>query len=139
MSTNVEQKIQLGNVLTGFSNAFGKLNHVPFWKTCWYIDKNIENNQNSLRHQYCAIKHDGKFHAAFRLPQRSNLAPSLFLLFINDLLQVVKYSNLVFADYLKVFKQIESAWHFRMTSTVYVSEIWNVNYSEEPDILWLYN
>lgn len=42
------------------------------------------------------------------IPQGSNLGPILFLIFINDLADVIKCENLLFADNLKIFTKIES-------------------------------
>ena len=41
-----------------------------------------------------------------RVPQSSNLGPLLFIIFMNDLPQIVKCNFLLFADELKIFPQI---------------------------------
>ena len=52
------------------------------------------------------------FECTSGVPQGGNLAPLFFLIYINDVSRVIKYSNcLLFADDLKICKEIRSVQH----------------------------
>lgn len=111
-----KNKKQTDCVLTDFSKAFDKLSHrvllnkmsrlgfsVKFiaWLKSYLFDRSYSVNFNGY--------HSNSFVVNSGVPQGSHLGPVLFILFVNDLPSVLKYSNcLMYADDVNIFKTISS-------------------------------
>ena len=102
-------------IYTDFSKAFDVINHDIL------LSKLVTYNFTSDFRQFMAtylcqrkqrIRFNGtvtkEYIVTSGVPQGSNLGPLLFLLFVNDLPKILKSHKLLFADDLKLFRNITS-------------------------------
>lgn len=115
VSDSLDKRGQVDVVYTDFSKAFDRIDHKLL------IDKlsciglsNILLNflssylENRLQYvQYNNFK-SNTYLATSGVPQGSNLGPLLFILFINDLCDILDCEKLLFADDLKIFCNINT-------------------------------
>ena len=99
-------------IYTDFSKAFDKVNHVLLKKKLylmgftdlslkWIYSYLTNRKQTVLFKNYCSRSID----VLSGVPQGSHLGPLLFSLFINDLPDMIQYSNiLMYADDVKIFQ-----------------------------------
>lgn len=112
----VDKNIQVDCIYTDFEKAFDRVNHLLLLSKLHYYGL----SENSLKF-FSSYLHKRKQFVMYRgfcsknivvdsgVPQGSNLGPLMFLIFINDITSCVKNSRiLMYADDLKIFKNIES-------------------------------
>lgn len=111
---SMEKGLQVDTVYLDLSKAFDRVNHRLLLKKlkCWgFTDKAVGLMQSYLcgRQQFIHInkfKSDSYTNCS-GIPQGSNLGPLLFLLFVNDIANVVeKSSMLLYADDIKIYRPI---------------------------------
>lgn len=112
----IESGSQLDVIYTDFQKAFDRISHNLLIKKLekigvhssllWWIQSYLNN-----RTQYVKIKQwrSTSFPVLSGVPQGSHLGPLLFLVFINDIVDVLQYSKcLMYADDIKIFRPIDS-------------------------------
>ena len=112
----VDKQGQVDAVYTDFSKAFDRIDHnLILNKLGTYFgfdDKTIKFFSSYLNNRQQSVHYSGQvsnnFTATSGVPQGSNLGPLLFLLFINDLSDVIDHNKLLYADDLKIFTSITS-------------------------------
>ena len=114
--TCFNRNTQLDAIYLDFKKAFDLINHkillsklknilphnLILWIKDYLSDRYSSVRINSIESQ--------KFLVPSGVPQGSHLGPLLFLLFVNDVSQVIKHSNiLLFADDIKLFLEISTS------------------------------
>lgn len=106
---------QVDTIYTDFAKAFDKVNHdILLSKLLLFgLSDHLVNIISSYlinRMQFISYygTNSKPFLATSGVPQGSNLGPLLFLIFVNDLPQKISTDCLLYADDLKLFKQIDN-------------------------------
>lgn len=104
---------QVDVIYTDFSKAFDMVPHSLILRK---LDRfGLSNNIIQLLGSYLfnrmnVVEHGGyisePFHSPSGVPQGTNLGPLLFIMFIDDIVYVIKSNVLLYADDLKLFKKI---------------------------------
>lgn len=109
----LDNRLQVDVLYTDFSKAFDKVDHSIFLKkidAMGFSDNLVAFFSSYLkdRKQYVELRghRSPNFCASSGAPQGSNLAPLIFLLFINDINKNISSQVLMFADDLKIFRVI---------------------------------
>lgn len=107
---------QVDLVLTDFSKAFDKINHTIILeklKIFGLTDNFLSFFASYLRGRSQYVQYNGyksrPFEATSGVPQGSNLGPLLFLIFINDISEVIDVEHEIFADDLKLYWSISGS------------------------------
>lgn len=114
---SLEDRKQFDTIYTDFSKAFDSIDHRILLKKIELIglDSNFVHWIKSYlmdRTQYVLLNgHRSKPISVYSgVPQGSYLGPLLFIIYINDIVNIIKYSKcLLYADDLKIFKVIETS------------------------------
>ena len=111
---SLNKNTQLDAIYLDFKKAFDLINHDILLLKLKYL--NLPTNLilwigNYLSKRYSIVRINGavsqQFLAPSGVPQGSHIGPLLFLLFINDLVNVIQHCNiLLFADDIKLFSDI---------------------------------
>lgn len=114
ISNSMDDRVQTDAVYTDFSKAFDKINHRILIKRL--TDVGIHGDllrwlKSYISNRTQAVKINN-FVSSFKpvisgVPQGSHLGPTLFIIYINNIKQCFKHSNiLLYADDLKIFRKI---------------------------------
>ncbi|KXJ69408.1 hypothetical protein RP20_CCG027228 [Aedes albopictus] len=113
--TAMEKRQQIDAVYIDFTKAFDRVPHsltvekldrmgLPSWLTRWILSYLTERNA----HVRIGDTRSAAFEITSGVPQGSHLGPLLFVLFVNDLCEIIESPKLMFADDLKFFRVIAS-------------------------------
>lgn len=115
LSTALDDKLQVDVVYTDFSSAFDKVDHSLLLRKLerFGLSVNLVSLLDSyLVDRYLYVYVNGYTSKQFRqetgVPQGSVLGPLLFNIFINDVVEVINLSCLLFADDMKIYSVINS-------------------------------
>ena len=112
---SIEKRRQVDAIYVDFSKAFDRVPHalavdkmrcmgLPYWTTTWI--------QSYLTDRSAYVSINGNNSRCFEIPsgvpQGSHLGPLIFILFVNDLCNRLDSSKLMFADDLKIFREVGS-------------------------------
>lgn len=115
LSTNMDKNTQVDVIYTDFSKAFDKVDHIILlekldifgfsnnllkWFKSYLIGRNQQVFFNGVNSRI--------FTSTSGIPQGSILGPLLFIIFINDICDKIKSDCILYADDLKIFRQIIS-------------------------------
>lgn len=116
VTESIDENCQTDVIYTDFSKAFDKLDHILLlnkmstfgFSRCLigFFNSYLTNRQLFV---VCGGHSSNIYTASSGVPQGSNLGPLLFLIFLNDIIDVITVNFLIYADDLKIYSRIKSA------------------------------
>lgn len=154
--TGFENGFQIDTVYTDLSKAFDRISHsilLHKLESIGFHSTFLDWIKSYLVNRYYSVSIDSSesysYIATSGIPQGSTLGPLLFILFINDISALVKWSEvLMYADDLKIFSRIKSisdslrlqtdlntivAWCSRNFLDINVSKCYQVCYTKRKN------
>ena len=113
IAENIDAKSQVDVIYTDFARAFDNVNFnilLEKLRSFGFAARSLTFFYSYLRDRSCSVVYNGFQSKIYRctsgVPQGSVLGPILFLIFINDLANLLGCHKLLFADDLKLFASI---------------------------------
>jgi hypothetical protein len=113
ISAALDKNTQVDVIYTDFSKAFDRIDHNILLNKLRYFgfsDSLLNLFESYLLDRFCYVNVLGFYSARLvvnsGVPQGSNLGPLLFLLFINDIVEIFSLNVLLFADDVKLYSTI---------------------------------
>lgn len=111
----MDERKQVDTIYFDFTKAFDRVPHVSMLRKlhCYGLHNNlVELLKSYLSHRELYVEHQGFesniFVANSGVAQGSNIGPLLFILFVNDLCNVLTSESLLYADDLKIFRIVHN-------------------------------
>jgi hypothetical protein len=113
ISAALDKNTQVDVIYTDFSKAFDRIDHnilLNKLRHFGFSDSLLNLFESYLLDRFCYVNVLGFYSARLvvnsGVPQGSNLGPLLFLLFINDIVEIFSLNVLLFADDVKLYSTI---------------------------------
>jgi hypothetical protein len=113
ISAALDKNTQVDVIYTDFSKAFDRIDHnilLNKLRHFGFSDSLLNLFESYLSDRFCYVNVLGFYSARLvvnsGVPQGSNLGPLLFLLFINDIVEIFSLNVLLFADNVKLYSTI---------------------------------
>jgi hypothetical protein len=113
ISAALDKNTQVDVIYTDFSKAFDRIDHnilLNKLRHFGFSDSLLNLFESYLSDRFCYVNVLGFYSARLvvnsGVPQGSNLGPLLFLLFINDIVEIFSLNVLLFADDVKLYSTI---------------------------------
>jgi hypothetical protein len=113
ISAALDKNTQVDVIYTDFSKAFDRIDHnilLNKLRHFGFSDSLLNLFESYLSDRFCYVNVLGFYSARLvvnsGVPQWSNLGPLLFLLFINDIVEIFSLNVLLFADDVKLYSTI---------------------------------
>jgi hypothetical protein len=113
ISAALDKNTQVDVIYTDFSKAFDRIDHnilLNKLRHFGFSDSLLNLFESYLSDRFCYVNVLGLYSARLvvnsGVPQGSNLGPLLFLLFINDIVEIFSLNVLLFADDVKLYSTI---------------------------------
>lgn len=115
VSSALDKQVQVDVVYTDFSKAFDRISHqiiLNKLSMCGFSESLVCFFESYLTNRTQFVSYNGHnsehYVSTSGVPQGSNLGPLMFLVFINDIVEVINCEKLLFADDLKIYSTISN-------------------------------